>query len=160
MTPVEAYTDIRGNVVDLRGLDDAERALFDELQAQAAAHPDPLTAEFFNFWMPQVGKFYEARGLSRRQVLETPLWRVAQDLESRQMVRAGLARIGDYRDELLRLIVSKFGTQRGFCEATGLTEDMLSHVLAKRKNLAIQTLAEALEKIGYSIHIAPIPDSV
>jgi hypothetical protein len=37
---------------------------------------------------------------------------------------------------------------------------MLSHVLAKRKNLSIQTLADALGKIGYSLHIAPIPDSV
>ncbi len=37
---------------------------------------------------------------------------------------------------------------------------MLSHVLAKRKHLAIQTLAEALEKVGYGLHIAPLPDPV
>lgn len=160
MIAADLYTDLYGKVVDLRGLDNAEVALLQEIHAQAAAHPDPDTAEYFNFWMPRIGKFYEARGLTRRQVIETPLWQVAQDLDGRMMVRAGRARLGDYRDELLRLIVSKFGSRREFCEATGLTEDMLSHVLAKRKNLSIQTLADALGKIGYSLHIAPIPDSV
>lgn len=74
-------------------------------------------------------------------------------------VAAGLARPSDYRDELETLIQSKFRTRRGFCQATGLSEDMLSHVLAKRKNLAVDTLAEALGKIGYALHIVPVPDA-
>jgi hypothetical protein len=160
MTQSNAYACIRGQTIDLRDLDDDERELFVELKAMAEANPDPRTAVFFNYWMPRVGRFYEQRGFTRRQTIEAPLWRIAQDLNSRAMVRAGDARLGDYRDELLQLIVSKFGSRREFCEATGLTEDMLSHVLAKRKHLAIQTLADALERIGYSLHIAPIPDSV
>lgn len=36
---------------------------------------------------------------------------------------------------------------------------MLSHVLAKRKNLAIDTLAEALAKVGFAIHIMPMVDA-
>jgi DNA polymerase-3 subunit epsilon len=32
-------------------------------------------------------------------------------------------------------------------------------LLARRKHLAIDTLAEALGKIGYAIHIAPMPDA-
>ena len=40
--------------------------------------------------------------------------------------------------------------------ATGLTEDMLSHVLAGRKHLAIETLSEALQKIGFSLRIVPV----
>ena len=56
------------------------------------------------------------------------------------------------------LIHAKFRTRREFCEATGLSEDMLSHVLAKRKNLSIETLAEALAQIGYTIHITPLPE--
>lgn len=160
MTPNDSHTDVRGNTVDLRSCDADERRLFAELQAKAAAHPDPDTGDFFNYWMPRLGQFYAARGLTRRQTIETPLWRVAQDLHSRMLLRTGRARLGDYRDELLQLIAKQFGTRRKFCEATGLSEDMLSHVLAKRKNLGIETLTEALAKIGYSLHIAPMPESV
>lgn len=32
---------------------------------------------------------------------------------------------------------------------------MLSHVLAKRKHLAVDTLADALAKIGYMLRIVP-----
>jgi hypothetical protein len=150
------YTDIYGQEIDLEQLDAEERELVVELHVQAKAHPDPDTGEFFNYWMPRVGKFYEDRGLTRRQTIQTTPWKIAQDLDGKMMVKAGRAQLGgDYRDELLRLIVTKFGSRRAFCEATGLTEDMLSHVLAKRKNLAVQTLTDALGKIGYAIHIAP-----
>lgn len=74
MTIVESYTDIHGQVVDLRGLDEAERGLFDELQTQAQAHPDPDAAEFFNYWMPRLASFYESRGLTRKQITQLPLW--------------------------------------------------------------------------------------
>ena len=69
-------------------------------------------------------------------------------------------RRSDYRDDLEQLILTKFRSRREFCEATGLAEDMLSHVLAKRKNLAIDTLTEALEKVGYTIHIVPLPEAL
>jgi hypothetical protein len=36
---------------------------------------------------------------------------------------------------------------------------MLSHVLSKRKHLAIDTLADALARVGYSIHIVEAPKS-
>ena len=71
-------------------------------------------------------------------------------------VEAGLARVPDYRDELDALIRSRFQTRREFCQATGLTEDMLSHVLSGRKHLAIETLSEALQKIGFSLRIVPV----
>ena len=73
-------------------------------------------------------------------------------------IAARRARQSDDRDELETLILTRCKNRRAFCESTGLSEDMLSHVLAKRKNLAIDTLAEALGKIGYAIHILPQPD--
>jgi hypothetical protein len=57
---------------------------------------------------------------------------------------------------LEHLILARFKTRREFCEATGLSEDMLSHVLARRKHLAIDTLNAALAKVGYTVHIAPL----
>lgn len=55
------------------------------------------------------------------------------------------------------MIRTHFHTRREFCEATGISEDMLSHVLAGRKHLAIDTLSQALARIGYRLQITPRP---
>jgi hypothetical protein len=81
---------------------------------------------------------------------------VAQDIGSRLGIAQGKMRQSDYRDELEQLILTRFKTRREFCEATGLSEDMLSHVLARRKHLAVDTLYSALEKVGYTLHITPL----
>jgi hypothetical protein len=136
-------------------LDQEERKLLDELEQFAGQVSD--WGQYCNFSLKKVGGFYEARGLSRRQVTQTPMWKIAQEIAGRLQVAVGDAREGDYRDDLELLIQTKFGSRRAFCAATGLSEDMLSHVLAGRKNFAIHTLAEALAKIGYALHIAPLP---
>ena len=64
----------------------------------------------------------------------------------------------DYRDELEALIREHFPSRRAFCQATGLSEDMLSHVLAGRKDLSLEALTRALGRIGYRLHITPMPE--
>ena len=83
------------------------------------------------------------------------VYRIAQDLSGRLGVAAGFIRPPDYRDELEELILTRFPSRRAFCKATGLSEDMLSHVLAGRKDLSLATLTRALERIGYAVHIKP-----
>jgi hypothetical protein len=39
----------------------------------------------------------------------------------------------------------------------GISEDMLSHVLAGRKDLSLEALTTALERIGYRLRIVPAP---
>jgi hypothetical protein len=58
------------------------------------------------------------------------------------------------------LIRQKFASQRKFCEATGLSEDMLSHVLAGRKDLSLEKLTGALKRIGYQLRIVPAPEAL
>jgi hypothetical protein len=106
-----------------------------------------------------VGDFYEARGLSREETTRTSVWQIAQNIAGRLMVAAGLAQDSeDYREKLDAIIREKYGSRRKFCELTGISEDMLSHVLAKRKHMSIQSLSDALAKIGYGIQITPMPD--
>ncbi|HUY89109.1 MAG TPA: hypothetical protein VMV10_10270 [Pirellulales bacterium] len=147
------YVDLDGCRLQLATLDTQERELVQELKARAESHPD--WNDYSNFWMAKVGDFYKARGLTRKETIGTVPYRIGQDLCSRIGIKAGLVRPSDYRDELEGLIRTRFRTRREFCEATGLAEDMLSHVLAKRKHLAVDTLAEALAKIGYTLHIVP-----
>ena len=148
-----------GDSFDLSALDADERKLVRDLVSFANQHPDARTAEFRNYYIRRVGDFYEARGLSRTEVTKTTVWQIAQHIAGRLMVASGIARDSDdYRDKLDALIREKFGSRRNFCEATGISEDMLSHVFAKRKNLSIQTLSDALAKIGYTIQITQMPD--
>jgi hypothetical protein len=159
MIHANRYYDLRGQAVDTSSLDEEERQLVYELEEFAKNHADARTSEFHNFYVARVGDFYLARGLTRREITRKIVWRIAQDINGRLMLAAGLASRRDYRDELENLILSKYKSRRAFCEATGLSEDMLSHVLAKRKDFGIQTLSEALAKIGYAIHITQIADT-
>jgi hypothetical protein len=80
---------------------------------------------------------------------------VALDQSSRVAVAAGLARLGDYRDDLQELIQDHFPSQRAFCWASGIGEDMLSHVLAGRKDLSLGALTQGLKRVGYRLRIVP-----
>jgi hypothetical protein len=155
--PNDTYFDLDGCTFVLSTLDMGERDLVGRCVQYAKAHPK--WPDYANWWMPEVAKFYSDRGLSRRETTQTICWRIAQDLGSRIMIACGRARPRDYRDEIEELIRGRFRTRREFCEATGLSEDMVSHVLAKRKHLAIDALADALARIGYALHIAPLPDA-
>ncbi|MBW3541893.1 MAG: hypothetical protein KY476_16615, partial [Planctomycetes bacterium] len=148
------YTDLRGREFWLGQLDDEERAVLDQIANFAASVPD--WPAYSNHWIGEVARLYEGRGLSRAEVVETPLWRICQDLGGRLMADAGLARLPDYRDELADLIHRRFKSRREFCEATGISETMLSHVLARRKHLAVDTLEAALARIGCRLHIAAV----
>jgi hypothetical protein len=153
MAPQKTYLDLKGRELPLGGLDAQERQLVADLRQRAQDHPD--WDEFENYWTAAVAAFYDSRGLSRRESRESVVYKIAQDLSSRLAIAAGLARPPDYRDELEELIRNSFRTRREFCAATGLSEDMLSHVLAYRKHLAIDTLTQALDRIGYTIRIVP-----
>ena len=150
-----AYTDLKGRTYSLAGLDDQEWELLQELERFSIEQPDWVA--YRNLWTTKVRNLLAARGLVPRERHATPLYRIAQDIGSRLAVAAGVAQPPDYRNELESLIRDNFRTRREFCEATGISEDMLSHVLAGRKHLAIDTLSQALERIGYRLQITPRP---
>ena len=150
------YIDLEGHSWSLASFDQRERKLFEEM-CRAAAKYD--WNEFDNYWLKEVAGLYEPRGLSRREIIQKPLFRIGQDLSSRIAVTKGYALYGDYRDDLEEIAKTRFKTRRAFCKATGLSEDMLSHVLAGRKDLSIRTLSHALAKIGYEIRAVPAETS-
>lgn len=155
MVKNKIYLDIKNRAYSMTDLTADETHLFDECRKFAARKPD--WGEYTNYWIPKAEKLLAARGLDRREMIRSTLWRVVQDIGARLHIASGLASAPDYRDELEEIIRNRFKTRRAFCDATGLAEDMLSHVLARRKHLAIDTLEDALEKIGYSIRIVPTP---
>ena len=154
MRQTDVYVDLEGRTLSLTGLDADERRLVARLRRRARSNPG--WDAFDNYWTVAVASFYKARGLSRAAVTRTVPWRLAQDLSGRLAVAAGLALVPDYRDELEELIRTQFPSRRAFCEE-GLSEDMLSHVLAGRKDLSLAALTGALGRIGYRLRILPSP---
>lgn len=154
MNEADTYSDLRGCTYSLRLLDEEERELIDTLINRASSETD--WNRFSNYWMERVAQLYDARGVTRDESCRKIVYRIAQDLASRIGVAAGVVRPPDYRDELADLIRRRFQSQREFCQATGISEDMLSHVLARRKHMAIDTLNEALSRIGYTVRIEPL----
>jgi hypothetical protein len=157
MARKNSYVDLQGREWLLDQLDAEERQLVAELRDRAAGRPD--WNDFDNYWTKAVAALYDARGLPRKQSRESAVYQIAQDLSNRLAIDAGMAQPPDYRDQLEEIIRTRFPTRRAFCEATGLGEDMLSHVLARRKHLALDTLTQALDRIGYVVRIRPRDDA-
>src|SRR5260370_28166886 len=143
----DVYIDIDGDAILLHSLDAEERRLVSRLRRRARTHPD--WTDFDNYWMREVGKFYDARGVPRRVSRESVPVRVAHDLSGRLGLAGGWIEPDDWRGDLEALIRENYPTRKAFCEATGLTPDMLSHVLAGRKDLSLESVTKALEQIGY-----------
>ncbi len=155
MKRTETYVDLDGNEISLSHLDAEEQRLVSQLRRRARSHPD--WCDFDTYWMRAVAEFYDERELKRSQSRQTAAYRIGQDLGNRLGIAAGMIRPADYRDQLEDLICNHFPSSRAFCKATGLAEDMLSHVLAGRKDLSLQSLCKALERIGYRLRILPGP---
>jgi hypothetical protein len=149
----DVYVDLDGKAISLAGLDAEEKRLVARLRRRAQTHPD--WCDFGNYWTRVIGEFYGARGMSRKRQTKTVPFEIAQDLGGRLGIAQGLIRPPDYRDDLEELIEEHFPSRRAFCKATGISEDMLSHVLAGRKDLSLSALEEALGRIGYGLHILP-----
>jgi hypothetical protein len=149
------HTTLQGLELDLTSLTGEEEAVFD--QARRAYAESPEWHAFKQKWLNEVLRLYDRQKLPRREAVAKPLYRAVQDLGSRLMVQGGYAKMPSYREQIEAIIEEKFETRREFCEATGLSEDMLSHVLRGRKDVSIQTLTESLRKIGYALAIVLLP---
>jgi hypothetical protein len=149
----KAYTTLNGQSIAFELLDAGERACLATLTKRFRAKSD--WNDFDNEWTSRLAELYDSRGIPRSRSRRSALFRIAQDMSSRLAIEQGYAREPDYRDELELLINTRFKSRRDFCKATGISEDMLSHVLARRKHVSMDALTDALARIGYAIHIVP-----
>lgn len=154
MRGIRVYLDLDGRPITLDGLDSGERRLLGRLERHARTNPD--WAEFDNFWMPAVTEFYDARGVTRSQTMQTSIYQIAQDLSARLGIAQGMIQPPGCLDQLEDLVLNQFPSRRAFCKASGLAEDLLDDVLAGRKDLPVEFLSSALERAGYRLRIVPV----
>jgi hypothetical protein len=138
MNQADIYVDLDGEAILLAGLDAEERRLVARLRRRARTHPD--WCDFDNYWMRVVLAFYNARGVSRKRVVRTVPFQIAQDLRSRLGIATGLVRPDDCEGDLETLIREKFDSEKAFCKATGLQEEELRKYLAGRGDLSVNAL--------------------
>ncbi len=155
MKRTNVYADLDGNEISTAHLDVEERRLVARLRRRAARKPD--WNDFDNFAFSAVRDFYGAREIPRRRSKESVPFQIALDLSARLGIEQGLIRPPDYLDQLEALVLNDFHSRRAFCKATGLSDSMLSHVLAGRKHLSLEALTKALKRIGYQLRITPVP---
>jgi len=152
------HESIKGIKISLKDLNGEEQEILRDLYSYFESEPD--WNDFSNFWPSKVVAYYDAKGQARQVTVHCTLFRVAQDLATRIGVEQGRIRkpnpFTDYREQIEHIIREKFSTQRSFCQETGISEDLLSHVLAGRKHLGMDTLTHALERIGYRLQIVPV----
>jgi hypothetical protein len=148
------YTTLKNHEYDLRTFSPEEAEVY--RLATIAFEDNPEWIDFEQKWMNAALSIYDHQNVPRRETITKPLYRIVRDMGSRLMVAAGYAKMPGYREQIAAIIESKFATRRAFCEATGLSEDMLSHVLKGRKDVSISSLTEALQKIGYGLAIVPL----
>jgi hypothetical protein len=153
MTKNDTYVDLDGKVFSLANLDAEERHLVNRLRRRARLKPD--WTDFDKFGYQAVADLYDARGVPRKVSRTSVPFQIAQDLSGRIAVATGMARYGDYRDDLEELIQAHFPSRGAFCKATEISPTMLSHVMAGRKQLSLEALTTALERIGYQMHFLP-----
>jgi hypothetical protein len=155
------YIDLQGIEWDLDELDSHEMRMLADLQKRARALRETASdarqcwADFTNYRVEKIVALYQSRGLKGKQITRKLLHRIGQDISGRLGIALGIMRKPDYRSRLEKIIESGFKSRRDFCKATGLSEDMLSHVLAGRKDLSLSALTQALDRIDYEIMLVP-----
>jgi transcriptional regulator with XRE-family HTH domain len=142
------YSTITGRVLRLDGLSADERAFLADVRQRYSQGPE--WTEFAAWWMSE----FEHAGLS----MDSPAYRICQDLEARLGIAQGKVAPPDYRDYLADLIEERYGSRYRFCKETGVDPGHLSRVLASRSELSVQNLQRILEALHASLVIQPEED--
>jgi len=142
------YRTLNGEVFDLNKLPAKQKSIYAELKSFYDINTE--WPKFTNLWVAKVSEVFGAKEQSS-EIVEKPIYKICQDLDSRLGIRQGHTRESDYRDLLADIINIHFGSRYEFCKQTGIDQGYLSSILNRRKNLSLKMLQRILGKINYRI---------
>lgn len=142
---VTSYPTITGRTLDLGALAAGERTFLGAVRQRYSQGPE--WTEFAAWWMSE----FQHAGLT----MESPAYRICQDLEARLGIAQGKVAPPDYRDYLADLIEERYGSRYRFCKETGVDPGHLSRVFASRADLSVQNLQRILEVLHAALVIQP-----
>lgn len=146
---MKIYTTLENERYDCDLLPRAHKAFL--AKAVRKYSKNPTWDEFGHFWISEGKEMW--KGISGRNLIRLPIYKICQDLEARLGIKQGHTRERDYRDDLEEIIRAEFPSRYKFCAVTDMDQGFLSNVLKKRKNFSITQLEETLHKIGYRLSI-------
>jgi hypothetical protein len=132
---ISIYQTITGGRIQMSKLTDAEQAFLAKIAKKYSSRQD--WTRFAAWWNAE----FNAAGLATSSVV----YRICQDLEARLGIDQGKVSPPDYRDFLVELIDTQFGSRQEFCRATEVDPGQLSRVLASRGDLSMKVLQKVLE---------------
>ena len=151
---IRRYEILTGGILDLDGLDAAQRRAAEEFLRLWNQQPD--WREFCNRSQESLKK--ALAGVPRRECVRHPLYRMAHDLEMRLGIAQGKVAPLDYRDYVFDKIKERFGTRYKFCKATGISEAFLSQVISGEKDFSLGKLKQVAEVLGLGLALLPMKE--
>ena len=146
---MKKYQTLKNEIYDLASLSPDQRDIYEAVRD--FYQQEPAWDKFTAFWLARVDRLQPK--LTRKEITETPIFKICEDMDSRLAIKGGYARPGDYRDELQMIIDQRFSSRYAFCQTIGLDEGYLSRVLNKRQHISIKKLTQILDAIGYELTI-------
>ena len=142
------YRTITGRPFDLGELGPAERDFLGDVREKYQSEPE--WSAFSSWWIAKL----KETGLW----MDSPAYRICQDLEARLGIAQGRVALPDYRDYLVDLIKERYGSYYRFCKETGVDPGHLSRVLSSKSDLSLQNLQRILATLGVSLSIQTSED--
>jgi len=100
---MKTYRTLENELIDLTALSPEQKKIYERVKRFYDKRPH--WDKFEAFWLRQVDTLQPA--LTRKEIVNTPIWKICEDMDSRLAIEQGYARRGDYLDELLGLIETK-----------------------------------------------------
>ena len=146
---MKQYQTLKNEMYDLDSLPPDQQSIYEAVWD--FYQREPAWDNFTAFWLAQVDRLQPK--LTRKDITETPIFKICADMDSRLALHQGYTRPSDYRDELQMIIDQKFPSRYVFCQTIGLDEGYLSRVLNKRQHISMKKLAQILDALGYEVTI-------
>lgn len=147
------YKTIYNEVYDIDTLSVREKRFLRKAGKYFKTNPD--WNKFSNFWHKEIEDIFRRK--PAKKMIDSPVYRICEDLESRLGVKQGYAKAPDYRDLLEELIDAQYPSRYKFCKENAIREDLISRALNKQRNLSIETLQKILKALHYEIYYREIP---
>jgi hypothetical protein len=142
---ITTHTTITGRVLRLEELSEEEHRFLLAVYQRFFEHHE--WSEFGAWWLEE----FRRRGLA----MDSPVYRICQDLEARIGIAQRQVAVPDYRDYLADLIEERSGSRQQFYSQAGIDSDDLSRVLAGNADLSLQCLQSILDRLGATLAVQP-----
>ena len=106
---MKKYQTLKNEIYDLDSLPPDQLEIYEA--AWGFYQQEPNWDGFTAFWLAHVDRLQPK--LTHKEITETPIFKICEDMDSRLAIKGGYAASSDYRDELQMIIDEDFPSRYG-----------------------------------------------